>query len=80
MRIHMVSQFGHDEAIARLEIGCRLPQPVTPTPPGTIEGIRLKVKGGPNFDMAIDPRATLFIRVGDDDTNDDDHHDGNSDD
>jgi hypothetical protein len=67
MRIHMVSQFGDMEAIAELELGCRLPEPVTVTPPGTIEGIRLKVKGGLNFDMALDPRATLFLQISDDD-------------
>jgi hypothetical protein len=67
IRIHMVSQFGDMEAIAELELGCRLPAPVTATPAGTIEGIRLKVKGGLNFDMALDPRATLFLQISDDD-------------
>ena len=67
IRIHMVSQFGDMEAIAELELGCRLPDPVTPPPLGTIEGIRLKVKGGLNFDMALDPRATLFLQISDDD-------------
>ena len=67
IRIHMVSQFGDMEAIATLELGCRLPDPVTPTPLGTIEGIRLDVKGGPNFDIATDPRSTLYLQISDDD-------------
>ncbi len=70
--IHMVSQSGDMEAFATLELGCRLPDPVTPSPPGTIEGIRLDVKGGLNFDFAIDPRSTLFIQISDDDDDDDD--------
>ncbi len=63
----MVSQFGDLEAIATLELGCRLPDPVTSTPTGTIEGIRLDVKGGLNFDFAIDPNSTLYIQISDDD-------------
>ena len=68
IRIHMVSQFGDMEAIAELELGCRLPDAETLLSPDTvIEGIRLKVKGGLNFDMALDPRATLFLQISDDD-------------
>ena len=63
IRIHMVSQSGDMEAIATLELGCRLPNPVTPTPTGTIEGIRLDVEGGLNFDFATDPRSTLFLQI-----------------
>jgi hypothetical protein len=55
------------EAFATLELGCRLPDPVTPTPIGTIEGIRLDVKGGLNFDIATDPRSTLYLQISDDD-------------
>ena len=51
------------EAIATLELGCRLPNPIKETPEGTIEGIRLDVEGGLNFDFAIDPRSTLFIQI-----------------
>ncbi len=75
IRIHMVSQSGDMEAIATLELGCRLPNPVTPAPPDAIEGIRLNVKGGPNFVIAIDPRSTLFIQISDDDDDDDDDDD-----
>ncbi len=43
-----------------LEIGCRLPG--NPGVSGTIEGIRLVVGGGGlNFNVAADPRATLFV-------------------
>ncbi len=53
---------------AVLEIGCRLPgnngSPGTiPEVTGTIEGVRLKVEGGPDFSHAADPKATLFIRM-----------------
>lgn len=65
--IHMVSQSGDMEAFATLELGCRLPDPVTPTPMGTIEGIRLDVKGGLNFDIATDPSSTLYLQISDDD-------------
>lgn len=63
IRIHMVSDSGDMEAIATLELGCRLPDPVTPTPAGTIEGIRLDVEGGLNFNMEFDPRSTLFLQI-----------------
>ncbi len=63
IRIHMVSRSGDMEAIATLELGCRLRDPVKETPPGTIEGIRLDVEGGLNFDFAIDPRSTLFLQI-----------------
>ncbi len=53
---------------AVLEIGCRLPgnngAPGTiPGVAGTIEGVRLKMEGGPDFNHAADPKATLFIRM-----------------
>ncbi len=63
IRILMVSRSGDMEAIATLELGCRLPNPVTETPEGTIEGIRLDVEGGLNFDFEIDPRSTHFIHI-----------------
>ncbi|MFQ6024447.1 MAG: hypothetical protein ACE5NW_17160, partial [Acidiferrobacterales bacterium] len=63
IRILMVSQFGDGVALATLELGCRLPAPFTPAPPGTIEGVRVNVHGGLNFNMAVDPRSTLFIEL-----------------
>ncbi len=66
IRIRMVSDSGDMEAIATLELGCRLRDPVTVTPAGTIEGIRLDVKGGLNFDLEDDPRSTLYLQINDD--------------
>lgn len=54
---------GGMEADAILEIGCRLPG--SPGVPGTIEGIRLLISGGQNFNMETDPRSTLFIDITD---------------
>lgn len=61
---------GDMEADAILEIGCRLPG--SPGIPGTIEGIRLLISGGQNFNMETDPRSTLFINITDQDDDDDD--------
>ena len=47
------------EADAILEIGCRLPG--NGGIPGTIEGMRILIGGGLNFNAAADPRATLFV-------------------
>ncbi len=51
---------------AVLEIGCRLPgnngaPGAIPGVAGTIEGVRLKMEGGPDFNHAAEPMATLFI-------------------
>ena len=65
---------GGMEADAILEIGCRLNDPgVEPGGgiPGAIEGIRLILSGGQNFNMETDPRSTLFIDITDQDDDDD---------
>lgn len=82
IEIRMVSESGKMRAKATLLLGCLLPEPFTPAPAEVIEGIRLSVKGGQNFDMAppdlffgsppfppmtaTSNRATLFIRLDDD--------------
>ena len=68
---------GDMEADAILEIGCRLNAPGLPGGgiPGTIEGIRLLISGGQNFNMEEDPRATLFIDITDEDDDEDDDDD-----
>ncbi len=50
---------------AVLEIGCRLPgnQGIF----GTIEGARVFVDGGLNYNLAADPKLTLFVNLGSDD-------------
>ena len=53
------------KADAILEIGCRLPG--SPGIPGTIEGIRLLISGGQNFNAPTDPSSTLFIDITDQD-------------
>ena len=58
---------------AILELGCRLPG--APGISGTIEGIRLVVGGGLNFNEAADPRSTLFVAITDQDDDDDDDDD-----
>ena len=47
--------------LAILGVECRLPE--VKQPPATIEGIRLTVLDGLNFNEGIQPRATLFIRL-----------------
>ncbi len=52
------------KANAILELGCRLNAPDTQPGggvPGTIEGIRIVIDGGLNFNVAADPRSTLFV-------------------
>ncbi len=47
--------------LAILRVGCILPG--VKLPPATIEGIRLTVLDGLNFNKEFQPRATLFIRL-----------------
>ena len=56
-------------ADAILTLGCILPEVVVPA--GSIEGVRVNVQGGLNFDIA-DTRSTLFIELDPDDDDDDD--------
>jgi hypothetical protein len=55
-----VADEGGMKADATLEVGCVLPE----NPPGTIEGVTLKVEDGLDFNQAVEPRATLFINLG----------------
>ncbi len=61
--VHVVDVAGTMQADAILEIGCRLPG--NPGVSGTVEGIRLLIHGGLNFNEPADPRATLFIDMTD---------------
>ena len=61
--VHLVDVDGTMQADAILEIGCRLPG--NPGVSGTVEGIRLLISGGLNFNEPADPRATLFIDMTD---------------
>lgn len=54
---------------AVLEIGCRLPGNMGIF--GTIEGARVFVDGGLNYNIAADPKLTLFVNLGSDDDDDD---------
>ena len=71
--VHLEDDAGTMETDAILEIGCRLPGNLGIS--GTIEGIRLLLGSGLNFNEAADPRATLFIDITD---NDDDSNDEGS--
>ena len=42
---------------------------------GTIEGARVFVDGGLNYNIAADPKLTLFVNLGSDDDDDDDDDD-----
>ncbi len=61
--VHLVDVAGTMQADAILEIGCRLPGNSGVS--GTVEGIRLLIAGGLNFNEPADPRATLFIDMTD---------------
>ena len=52
---------GEENAV--VELGCRIPG--NSGIPGTIEGIRVMINGGPNFTKALDPRRTLFVDLSD---------------
>ena len=58
IRIHLLSE-GNWVADAILRLGCRIPGAKFPL--STIEGVRVNVQDGLNFNIAVDPRATLFI-------------------
>ena len=47
--------------LAILRVGCILP--LVKQPPSSIEGIKLTVLDGLNFNKEFQPRATLFIRL-----------------
>jgi hypothetical protein len=47
--------------IAVLEVGCRLPGSRGIV--GTIEGVRVMVDGGLNYNVAADPKSTLFVNL-----------------
>ncbi|MFQ6028034.1 MAG: hypothetical protein ACE5Q6_11120, partial [Dehalococcoidia bacterium] len=57
--VHLMDVAGTIDADAILEMGCRLPG--NPGVSGTVEGIRLLISGGLNFNEPADPRGTLFI-------------------
>jgi hypothetical protein len=61
IRVRLVDDVGGTKAAAILEVGCHLPG--NPGAPGTIEGVRLNILGGLDFNQAIEPRATLFINL-----------------
>ena len=63
--VHLEDDTGTMEADAILEIGCRLPG--SPGISGTIEGIRIVIDGGLNFNVAADPRDTLFVDLNEED-------------
>jgi hypothetical protein len=60
IQVRLVADEGGMKADATLEVGCVLPG----NPPGTIEGVTLKVEDGLDFNQAVEPRATLFINLG----------------
>ena len=62
LRVRLETDSGAVEADAVLEVGCHLPG--NDGASGTIEGVRLNVRGALNFNQAIQPRATLFINLG----------------
>jgi hypothetical protein len=72
IRVRLVDDVGGAEADAVLEVGCHLPgTPDTIEGVRVIEGVRLKVRGGLNFNQAIEPRITLFINLGAEEDEDD---------
>src|SRR5712664_411985 len=62
LRVRLQPDSGAMEVDAVLEVGCHLPG--NDGASGTIEGVRLDVRGVLNFNQAIQPRATLFINLG----------------
>ncbi len=64
---------GGKKVDAVLEIGCRLPGNMGIF--GTIEGARVFVDGGLNYNLPADPKSTVFVNLGPDDDDDDDDDD-----
>ena len=64
---------GGKKVDAVLEIGCRLVNNVGIF--GTIEGVRVFVDGGLNYNLPADPKLTLLVNLGLDDDDDDDDSD-----
>ncbi len=56
--VHLVDAAGTMQADAILEIGCRLPG--NPGVSGTVEGIRLLIGGGLNFNEPADPKLACL--------------------
>jgi hypothetical protein len=52
---------GGKKVNAVLEIGCRLPG--NPGIFGTIEGVRVMVDGGLNYNLPADPKSTVFVNL-----------------
>ena len=67
IQVRLVADQGGMQADAILEVGCVLPG----NPPVNIEGVRLTVVDGLDFNQAVEPRATLFINLGAADGKDD---------
>ena len=63
IRVHLeIESGGGAEFDAILMIRCNLPE--VQTPPSWVEGIRINVQGGPNFNKTVeDPFTTLFIAL-----------------
>ncbi len=61
IRVRLVSDSGALKALAILQVGCVLNEATAPE--GAFEGAKLNIRGGLNFDQAIQ-RATLFINLG----------------
>ena len=68
IQVQLAPDSGAGKAEAILEVGCLLPG-IAPHP-GVPEGVKLNVLGLLNFDLAIEPRATLFINLGDEEADD----------
>ncbi len=60
IRVHLVSS-GGAEFDAIFMIRCLLPGVVTP--PSWVEGIRINVQNGPNFNKTVEGGATLFLAL-----------------
>ena len=64
IRIRLKPEEG-EKVDAVLEIGCRLP--FNDGIFGTIEGVRVMVDGGLNYNLPADPSSTVFVNLGSDD-------------
>ena len=61
IRVHLVVSGGGPEFDAVFMIRCNLPG--VNTPPSWVEGIRINVQGGPNFNKTVEDPTTLFIAL-----------------